>query len=116
VISDREIWQCALLIVKRYGDDAMHEAAARAAHGRLRDVAPDLERDRALAGEGAGRWGVGKLGATSPDCVKRHANNDTQAHTQHDSLEHGAAFQALEKATVQCGDNGEGGKKFPGKN
>jgi hypothetical protein len=30
MIFDREIWQCALLIVKRYGDDAMLEAAARA--------------------------------------------------------------------------------------
>ena len=30
MISDREIWQCALLIVKRYKADAMLEAAARA--------------------------------------------------------------------------------------
>jgi hypothetical protein len=30
VISDRDVWQAALLIVKRYGDDAMLEAAERA--------------------------------------------------------------------------------------
>jgi hypothetical protein len=30
MISDREIWQCALLMVKRFGDDAMLEAAGRA--------------------------------------------------------------------------------------
>jgi hypothetical protein len=30
VISDREIWQCAQVMVKRYGADAMIEAAARA--------------------------------------------------------------------------------------
>jgi hypothetical protein len=30
MISDREIWQCALLIVKRYGDGATLEAATRA--------------------------------------------------------------------------------------
>jgi hypothetical protein len=30
MISDREIWQCAMLIVKRCGADAMLEAAARA--------------------------------------------------------------------------------------
>ena len=30
VIYDLDIWQAALLIVKRYGDDAMHEAAERA--------------------------------------------------------------------------------------
>jgi Family of unknown function (DUF6961) len=30
VISDRDVWQAALLIVKRYGDDATHEAAERA--------------------------------------------------------------------------------------
>jgi triphosphoribosyl-dephospho-CoA synthetase len=27
MIPDRDVWQAALLIVKRYGDDAMHEAA-----------------------------------------------------------------------------------------
>jgi hypothetical protein len=27
VISDRDVWQAALLIVKRYGDDAMLEAS-----------------------------------------------------------------------------------------
>jgi hypothetical protein len=26
VISDRDVWQAALLIVKRYGDDAMFDA------------------------------------------------------------------------------------------
>jgi hypothetical protein len=30
MISDREIWQCALLMVKRYGADATLEAAGRA--------------------------------------------------------------------------------------
>jgi hypothetical protein len=30
VIPDREIWQCAQIMVKRYGDDAIPEAAARA--------------------------------------------------------------------------------------
>jgi len=30
MISDRDLWQAALLIVKRYGDDAMLEAAERA--------------------------------------------------------------------------------------
>jgi hypothetical protein len=30
VISDAEIWRAAMAIVKRYGDDAMPEAAARA--------------------------------------------------------------------------------------
>jgi hypothetical protein len=30
MISDREIWQCALLMAKRYKADAMLEAAARA--------------------------------------------------------------------------------------
>jgi hypothetical protein len=27
MISDRDIWQAAMLLVKRYGDDAMLEAA-----------------------------------------------------------------------------------------
>ena len=30
MISDRDIWAAALLIVKRYGEDAMLEATARA--------------------------------------------------------------------------------------
>lgn len=30
MISDRDIWAAALLMVKRYGDDAMLEEAARA--------------------------------------------------------------------------------------
>jgi hypothetical protein len=30
MLSDRELWQAALLLVKRYGDDAQLEAAARA--------------------------------------------------------------------------------------
>jgi len=29
MISDREIWQCAQVMLKRYGDDAMLEAAGR---------------------------------------------------------------------------------------
>jgi hypothetical protein len=32
LISDRDVWAAALLMVKRYGDDAMQEAAARADH------------------------------------------------------------------------------------
>jgi hypothetical protein len=53
---DIDIWTAALLIVKRYGDDAMREAEAcrpaarRGRHGRRGDVAPDIERDRAPAG------------------------------------------------------------------
>jgi hypothetical protein len=30
VIDDRDVWQAALLLVKRYGDDVMLEAAERA--------------------------------------------------------------------------------------
>jgi hypothetical protein len=30
MIEDRDVWQAAVLLVKRYGDDAMQEAAARA--------------------------------------------------------------------------------------
>ena len=30
VINDRDVWAAALLIMKRYGDDAMREAAAGA--------------------------------------------------------------------------------------
>jgi hypothetical protein len=30
LIDDRDVWQAAVLIVKRYGDDAMLEAAERA--------------------------------------------------------------------------------------
>ena len=30
MIDDRDVWQAALLIVKRYGNDAMREAAERA--------------------------------------------------------------------------------------
>jgi hypothetical protein len=30
MIDDRDVWQAALLIVKRYGDDALLEAAERA--------------------------------------------------------------------------------------
>ena len=30
MISDRDVWQAAVLLVKRYGDDAMLEAAERA--------------------------------------------------------------------------------------
>jgi triphosphoribosyl-dephospho-CoA synthetase len=30
VISDRDVWQAAVLLVKRYGDDAMLEASERA--------------------------------------------------------------------------------------
>ena len=30
MISDRDVWQAAVLLMKRYGDDAMLEAAQRA--------------------------------------------------------------------------------------
>jgi hypothetical protein len=30
MISDRDVWAAAVLMVKRYGDDAMLEAAERA--------------------------------------------------------------------------------------
>jgi hypothetical protein len=30
MISDRDVWAAALLMVKRYGDEAMREAEARA--------------------------------------------------------------------------------------
>ena len=30
MISDRDVWQAAILLVKRYGDDAMLEASTRA--------------------------------------------------------------------------------------
>jgi hypothetical protein len=30
MIDDRDVWQAAVLLVKRYGDDAMLEAAERA--------------------------------------------------------------------------------------
>ena len=30
MISDRDVWQAAMLLVKRYGDDAMLEASERA--------------------------------------------------------------------------------------
>jgi triphosphoribosyl-dephospho-CoA synthetase len=30
VIDDRDVWQAAVLLVKRYGDDAMLEASQRA--------------------------------------------------------------------------------------
>jgi hypothetical protein len=30
MIPDRDVWRAALLMVKRYGDDAMLEAAERA--------------------------------------------------------------------------------------
>jgi len=29
VVDDRDVWEAALLIVKRYGDDAMLEASER---------------------------------------------------------------------------------------
>jgi hypothetical protein len=32
VISDRDLWRAAMAMAKRYGADAMHEAAARADH------------------------------------------------------------------------------------
>ena len=34
MISDRDVWQAAVLLVMRYGDDALIEAAERA--GRVR--------------------------------------------------------------------------------
>jgi hypothetical protein len=57
MIPDRDVWAAAVLMVKRYGEDAVLEAAERAdqllggrRHGWRRDVAPDPERDRAAAG------------------------------------------------------------------
>jgi hypothetical protein len=62
MIDDRDVWQAALLMVKRYGDDAMIEAAERA--DQLLDegdlagaetwhrILSAIER---LQGEGAGR-------------------------------------------------------------
>jgi hypothetical protein len=35
MIDDRDVWAAAVLIVKRYGDDAMHEVAERAEGERL---------------------------------------------------------------------------------
>jgi hypothetical protein len=67
VVDDLDIGTAALLILKRYGDDAMLErgacrpAARRRRHGRRRDVASDPERDRAAAGEGADGGGEGAL-------------------------------------------------------
>jgi hypothetical protein len=68
MIPDLDIWRAALLMVKRYGDDAMLEAAARADQlqedgdwqGRAH-LASDPGRDRAAAGEGAGGRGEGAL-------------------------------------------------------
>jgi hypothetical protein len=38
LISDRDFWAAALLIVKRYGDDAMLEAAERLPAWRIGDA------------------------------------------------------------------------------
>jgi hypothetical protein len=45
MIDDRDVWEAALLMVKRYGDDALLEAAERAEsaarrgrHGRRRGI------------------------------------------------------------------------------
>ena len=35
MIDDRDVWRAAVLMVKRYGDDALLEAAERADHGDL---------------------------------------------------------------------------------
>jgi hypothetical protein len=59
MISDADVWAAALLIVKRYGDDAMLKSVQRA--DPLLDecdmagagMASDPERNRAAAGEGA---------------------------------------------------------------
>jgi hypothetical protein len=63
MIPDRDVWAAALLMVKRFGNDAMLEAAARAdellENGDMigkRDVAPDPQTDRAVTGQGAGGW------------------------------------------------------------
>ena len=40
MIDDRDVWQAALLMVKRYGDDAMLEAAERADQLLVRSAAP----------------------------------------------------------------------------
>jgi hypothetical protein len=69
VIYDLDIGTAAPLMLKRYGNDALLEAAERAdqmarrgRHGRRQDVAPHPERDRAAAGEGTGGGGEGALG------------------------------------------------------
>jgi hypothetical protein len=56
MIDDRDIWAAALLLVKRYGDDAMLEgvaarrsAARRGRHIRCGDAALHPERYRAAA-------------------------------------------------------------------
>jgi len=50
VIDDRDVWAAALLIVKRYGDDAMHEAAERADQlldeGDMAGALSPIRRDR----------------------------------------------------------------------
>ena len=45
MIDDRDVWAAALLMVKRYGDDAMGEAAARADQ-LLEDGDPRSDRIR----------------------------------------------------------------------
>jgi len=57
MIDDRDVWQAALLIVKRYGADAMFEAAARAIsirRPRLFDRVPTPS----LSGEARGSYAV----------------------------------------------------------
>jgi hypothetical protein len=55
VVDDRDVWEAALLIVKRYGDDAMLEAAERA--DQLLD-----EGDRVSLGCQSAREGERSLG------------------------------------------------------
>jgi hypothetical protein len=45
VIDDRDVWQAALLLVKRYGDDAMLEASERADQ-LLDEGGPGLARNQ----------------------------------------------------------------------
>jgi hypothetical protein len=82
VIPDRDVWQAAVLMVRRYKEDATLEASERAdqllSEGDMagaEDVAPDPERDRAVAGEGIGGGGEGalRLGA-SHDKLSTHAH------------------------------------------
>ena len=68
MIPDRDVWQAAVLLVKRYGDDALLEAAERAdqmlEEGDMAGAEtwhPDPQRDRAATSQGAGGGGEGAL-------------------------------------------------------
>jgi hypothetical protein len=52
VISDRDVWAAALLLVKRYGDDAMLEASER---DHARPHGPELKKKLTSKCEGSMR-------------------------------------------------------------